>query len=227
MDYIVTSLTMAEPGSVIKSAIKVMHLLGIILGLGAATVLDLVILKFLISGKIKHEHVAVVEFVSKIVTAGLVILWLSGLSYLLHYAVFDPAKLANQKVWAKIIIVAMLTVNGYFIHHRVLPLIKRQVGGALFRGLADDERAMMITFGTISATSWYVPLVLGAMPQLNFVVPASSILSAYAVVLAIAIASTQGIAHRVWRNEPDPDAEINYARLMQRVAETVGAASRY
>lgn len=226
MDHILNSLLMAEPGSVIKSAIKVMHLLGIILGLGAATVLDLIILRFLVSGKIKHEHVVVVEFVSKIVTAGLVILWISGVSYLLHYAAFDPAKLTNQKVWAKILIVAMLTVNGYFIHHRVLPLINRQIGGALFRGLADNERSMMIVFGTISATSWYVPLVLGAMPQLNFVVPASSILSAYAVVLAVAIASTQRIAHRVWRSEPDPDAEINYARLMQRVAQTVGSASR-
>ena len=77
-----------------------MHLLGIILGLGAATVLDLVIVKFLVSGKIKAEQVAMVKFMTGIVSAGLAVLWVSGILYLAHYAMFDPVKLGNQKVWA-------------------------------------------------------------------------------------------------------------------------------
>ena len=222
-DPIVTSIILAEPGSVIKSAIKFMHLLGIILGLGAATILDIIILKFLVVGKVKSEHVVLVEFLSKIVTVGLAILWISGTLYLLHYATFTPANLGNQKVWAKILIVGLLTLNGYFIHSRVLPLISKQIGAGLFQGLARQECALMLIFGTISATSWYVPLMLGAMPYFNFVVPATTILSAYAMLIIIGIAATQGI-HAIWREGASPEAEDHYEKLIQRLSATVMAS---
>ena len=215
------SVLSAEPGTVIKSAIKIGHLFGIILGLGAATALDLIVLKFLLAGKIKREHVLLVEFMTKIVSAGLFLLWASGISYLLHYGIFDPAKLGNEKVWAKIAIVVVLTINGFFIHRRVLPLIKKQVGRALFDGLPRRECGLMLTFGTISAISWYVPLVLGAMPHFNFVVPASGLLAAYAILLALAVASTQGIIHAIKRNETTPEAQASYDVLMHRVSAIV------
>ncbi|KFC67599.1 hypothetical protein FG93_03912 [Bosea sp. LC85] len=193
------SLLIAKPGELLKSAIKVMHLLGIILGLGAATVLDLVIVKFLISGKIKADQVAMVKFMTGIVSAGLAVLWISGILYLTHYAVFDPVKLWNEKVWAKIAIVGVLTINGYFIHHTVLPLMEKQVGRSLFAGLTRKQIAMMMTFGTVSATSWYVPLILGAMPHFNFIVPAPRLLVAYALILLIAIAATHGMVDTIRR----------------------------
>ncbi|GAU84736.1 hypothetical protein BIWAKO_04673 [Bosea sp. BIWAKO-01] len=193
------SLLIAKPGELLKSAIKVMHLLGIILGLGAATVLDLVIVKFLISGKIKSDQIAMVKFMTGIVSAGLAVLWISGILYLTHYAVFDPVKLWNEKVWAKIAIVGVLTINGYFIHHTVLPLMEKQVGRSLFAGLSRKQIAMMMVFGTVSATSWYVPLILGAMPAFNFIVPAPRLLVAYAIILLIAIAATQGMVDTIRR----------------------------
>lgn len=199
MSPITQSLATAERGSLMKSAIKVMHLLGIILGLGAATVLDLVIVKFLVAGQIQSDQISIVKFVTGIVSVGLAILWFSGILYLVHYAAFDPSKLWNQKVWAKIAIVGVLTINGYFIHHIVLPLMEKQVGRALFAGLSRKQCALMLIFGTISATSWYVPLVLGAMPHFNFVVPAPGLLVAYAILLAIAIGATQGMVSAMQR----------------------------
>jgi len=215
------SIVSAEPSAMVKSIIKVGHLIGIILGLGAATVLDLIVVRFLLAGKVRSEHVVLIEFMTKIVTGGLVILWISGLSYLFHYVMFDPSKLANQKVWAKIAIVVVLTINGYFIHSSVVPLIKRQVGRALFAGLPRRECALMLAFGTISATSWYVPLILGAMPHFNFVVPASGLLGAYAILLLLAIASTQGIVHAIKRNEASPDRQVSYDVLTRRIPATV------
>lgn len=193
------SLLIAKPGELLKSAIKVMHLLGIILGLGAATVLDLVIVKFLVSGKIKAEQIAMVKFMTGIVSAGLAVLWFSGILYLAHYAMFDPVKLGNQKVWAKIAIVGVLTINGYFIHKTVLPLMEKQIGRSLFAGLSRKQITMMMVFGTVSATSWYVPLILGAMPHFNFIVPAPRLLVAYALILLIAIAATHGMVDTVRR----------------------------
>lgn len=214
MSPITQSLVTAERGSLMKSAIKVMHLLGIILGLGAATVLDLVILKFLVTGEIKSDQISIVRFMTGIVSVGLGILWLSGIFYLAHYAAFDSNKLWNQKVWAKIAIVGVLTINGYFIHHVVLPLMEKQVGRSLFAGLSRSQCALMLIFGTVSATSWYVPLVLGAMPHFNFVVPAPGLLAGYAIVLAMAIAATQGIAGKIQRGGAPPQGRARRHDLM-------------
>jgi hypothetical protein len=195
MEQLYLALLSSDQASLLKTGIKFSHLIGIVVGLGAATILDLVILRFAAAGKIAPEHASIIEFCSKVVTAGLLVLWVSGAAFLLHYYAFDPAKLGNEKVWAKIAIVGVLTLNGVFIHRTVLPLVRARVGQSLFEGMTVLQRSLLITFGVVSATSWYVPLLLGAMPQLNFVVPATTILLAYAVVLGVAIALTQMMAH--------------------------------
>lgn len=205
------SLQIAKPGELLKSGIKVLHMLGIILGLGAATVLDLVIVRFLVSGKIKADQIVIVKFMTGIVSAGLAVLWVSGILYLTHYAVFEPEKLWNEKVWAKIAIVGVLTINGYFIHHTVLPLLDKQVGRSLFAGLSRKQIALMLVFGTVSATSWYVPLILGSMPAFNFIVPAPRLLVAYAIILLVAIAVTHGMAGAIRRSGGAPGARLQPA----------------
>jgi hypothetical protein len=146
--------------------------------------------------KVTDEYCHVVEFSSKIVTVGLLILWLTGIGFLVHYSVFDPIKLTNQKVWAKIAIVGVLTLNGMFIHRTILPLIRNRIGRSLFDRMAPRQRSVLLASGAVSATSWYVPLVLGAAPQLNFL-PALPILLAYALLLTAAILMTQGLARVV------------------------------
>ena len=42
--------------------------------------------------------------------AGLLILWLTGLGFLWLYWQFEPELLGNPKIWAKVVIVMVLTV---------------------------------------------------------------------------------------------------------------------
>jgi hypothetical protein len=177
----------------IKSCLLTCHLLGLVLGLGAATMLDLIIVRFLITKQVKDEYWNVIVLMSKAVTAGLILLWVSGLGFLTHYGFFDADKLGNPKIWAKIIIVATLTLNGVFIHWVVLPLIRARVGRPLFDGLTSLQLSALLASGAISATSWWIPLILGAFPQLNFGVPASLILGTYSLILIAAIGFTQVI----------------------------------
>jgi hypothetical protein len=132
---------------------------------------------------ISKEHVHVIDFASKIVTVGLGLLWISGIGFLIHYGLFDPAKLQNPKIWAKIAIVAVLSINGVLVHYFVLPRIRSQIGQRLLDGLSHFHCSLLLLAGTVSAISWYVPLMLGAIPQLNFVVPAEVILVGYALLL--------------------------------------------
>ena len=176
----------------IKTGLRVVHLCGLVLGVGAATLLDLIIARFILMRGISNEHVYVVDFSSKIVTIGLVLLWVSGIGFLVHYGFFEPAKLENPKIWAKIAIVVVLSLNGLLVHHFVLPRIRDQVGKRLLDGLSPFDCSLVLFAGTVSAISWYVPLILGAIPQLNFVVPAEVILSSYALLLIAVNTVIQG-----------------------------------
>lgn len=167
----------------IRTGLRVIHFCGLVLGVGAATLLDLIIARFILMRGISSEHVYVVEFSSKIVAIGLGLLWVSGIGFLVHYGVFEPAKLQNPKIWAKIAIVAVLSVNGLLVHYFVLPRIRSQVGKRLLDGLSPSDGSLVLLTGTVSVISWYVPLLLGAIPQLNYVVPAEMILSGYALLL--------------------------------------------
>jgi hypothetical protein len=197
MDFLTLATLSPEFASALKSGLRVTHFIGLVLGLGAATLLDLIILRFLAIQQVSEESCQIVEFSSKVVTVGLALLWITGFGFLLHYGLFDPAKLGNQKIWAKMAIVGILTLNGMFIHRSVLPLVRRNIGRSLFDGLSGRQRSLLLASGVVSGTSWYVPLLLGSIPQLNFVVPAWIILAAYGVMLTLGILLTQGIARMV------------------------------
>ena len=211
------SALLADPSATLKSGLVALHLIGLVLGLGAATVLDLVIIRFLVNNKVTIDYCHVIDLSSKIVTVGLVILWLSGIGFLIHYSVLAPEKLGNQKIWAKVTIVGILTLNGVFIHRTILPLVRDRVGQGLFDGLPRRRQSVMLACGAVSAVSWYVPLVLGAVPQLNFV-PAATILFAYAFVLSAAIVTAHWLGRAMLpRMVTIPHAE--YEDLMGRLTQ--------
>jgi hypothetical protein len=176
----------------IRTGLRVVHLCGLVLGVGSATLLDLIIARFILMRGISYEHVYVVDFSAKVVTIGLGLLWISGIGFLLHYGLFEPAKLQNPKIWAKIAIVAVLTINGFLVHFFVLPRIRKQVGKRLLDELSPIDCSLVLLAGTVSTISWYVPLILGAIPQLNYVVPAEAILSCYALLLTAVNTVIQG-----------------------------------
>lgn len=178
-------LLTADPVVTAKTTLRFMHFIGLALGLGAATLLDLTLLRFFVPGTITNENWKLVHFSANVVNFGLIVLWISGIGFIVHYSLFDPVKLTNEKIWAKFAIVGVLSVNGAFIHTVILPRIRAQVGKTLFAGMSRFQRSTFLVSGAISATSWYVPVVLGAFPQLNFSVPATTILLTYAVLLGL------------------------------------------
>lgn len=167
----------------ILSGLRLVHFVGIILGVGAATLLDFIIIRFILFKRIRLEHVQIITFSSGIITLGLVLLWVSGIGFFIHYHFFNPAKMDNPKLLAKIIIVGVLTVNAFYVHHFVLPQFALQLGRRLLDGLSRFHSALLLLIGTISAISWYVPLLLGVVPQFNNNVPAESILADYSMLV--------------------------------------------
>ena len=187
----------SDPLETLKTALRFVHFIGLALGLGAATLLDLMMLRYCFRGRIQTETVTIFEFSTKVVNIGLRILWTSGVGFLLFYALYDVEKLYNPKVHAKLVIVTILSVNGMFIHGIILPTIRTQIGKGLFDGLGGMKRGIFITSGAISAVSWYVPVALGVFSQLNNAVPALVLLSAYLFLIMIAASAMNLCMHLI------------------------------
>ena len=193
----------------IKTGLLLLHLLGLVLGLGTATLLDLFIARILYAGRFSKEEFEFICFAAGFVFAGILLLWISGLSFLLYYYFENPTGLENPKVWAKISIVAMLSLNGLYIHKQVLPELRRNAGFSIFHGTSKVKRSMMLVSGAVSLVSWYAPLVIGTAKELNFTVSAPAILVAYAVALALAILASHVLyALLVPRDPSTPQAAM-------------------
>lgn len=167
----------------IRSGLRLVHFAGIILGVGAATLLDLIIFRFALTRQIEETHIRIIIFSANIILTGLVLLWFSGIGFFVYYWLFDPPKIDNPKLLAKVIIVSVLTLNAFLVHYFVLPQVRIQTGQYLLEGLSRFHCFLLIMIGTISAISWYVPLILGIVPQFNNTIPAEVILASYAALI--------------------------------------------
>ncbi|WP_246101861.1 hypothetical protein [Methylobacterium terricola] len=166
------------------------HLVGLSFGLGGATMLDFWILRWMRWGSLPGEIARIFLFVSKVVSVGLGLLWLSGLGFLAVYAVESPEKFDNPKLWAKIAVVLALTVNGLLIHAVVLPGVLRDLSRPMLDGVSGRRTAIFLISGAVSGVSWYAAFALGLMRELNGRVPASLLLALWlAAVMAAALAA--------------------------------------
>ncbi|MFW8635237.1 hypothetical protein [Cribrihabitans pelagius] len=185
---VLSDLIQSDPAASTRSVLRFLHFVGLAAGLGGATLLDLMLLRFAILRHVSPDTAAFAVFASKVIGAGLKLLWLTGAGFLFLYALTEPEKLANPKVHAKLLIVAVLTLNGGIIHLMILPFLQRQTGRSLFEGTAPWQRGCFLASGAVSVVSWYMPAALGVFWQLNHTVPAETILLAYLALVALALA---------------------------------------
>jgi hypothetical protein len=216
----------------LKTSLIILHLIGLAIGVGAATLLDLIIMRFMVLGRISRDHVKVVHLAAHMVTGGLALLWITGIAFLSYYYYFAPDSLANPKVHAKIAIVLVLTLNGLLVHKYILPTIANKEGRHLFDEVSVKQQTFMLACGTISAVSWYVPIVLGATREWNFAMPASTILLGYLGLLSLAILAAQVLGRilvdghhylRFVRALP----ELVYYQILKIVVASIRALERY
>ncbi|WP_373635507.1 hypothetical protein [Yoonia sp. SS1-5] len=173
----------SDPEQMTRGILRIFHFIGLALGLGAATLLDLMTLRFFWGRVMTQRDYDIFAFLSGFVAVGLKLLWVTGLGFLAFYWAFEPVKLGNEKVWAKMLIVAILTINGVFIHRTIIPFIYRQIGEPMLQGISRRKRHAFVTAGIVSFVSWYAPLVIANLPHLNFQVPMIQILEVYGLVL--------------------------------------------
>ena len=164
----------------------IIHLIGFALGLGGATIGDTLFFRFLKDLKISKKESEALHIVSMIIWSGLIILTLSGIGVFLS----DPeGYLASSKFISKIAVVAIIAINGVVLHFIISPRLIKISWAEGTHAKLRRYRKLAFACGAISAVSWYSAFILGAMSSLPF--PASSILTAYTVLLFLAVTASQ------------------------------------
>lgn len=168
--------------------LKIMHLLGLTAGLGGALYSDFLMVANGVLRRLNKQTLTEVKRLSKFVTYGLVLLWISGAALAYEISLTNPEFLTNEKFWAKVIIVSVLTLNGIFVHYVVLNEARRSIGKRL---LIDSSTPMLLVLalgGSVSFVSWMIPFILGKAPEFSYVVPLENILTLWVLAIVVALA---------------------------------------
>jgi hypothetical protein len=201
------------------TALLTLHLAGLALGLGGATIGDLAILRHVRKG---GPHPAEqLRYLSQAIWLGLAVLGVSGVAL---FALQPSAYLHSSGFVAKMIVVAVLMGNGVYLHRQIPKL---RIGPTTFLS------------GSISTVSWYSALAI-AMFRGHVQLSVVGYLSVYLAAVAIAWVSyvqgyrwlrTSGRAHTV-SSRPTRDARsgptppLTWYRLGRSAPATVDRTTR-
>lgn len=168
------------------------HLLAVAIGLGGATITDLLFFNFLRDFKISKKEKEVMGVLSNLIMAAMLLLFVTGIAL---YLSDMPRFSVSTAFFSKTVIVAVLTINGVLMHAYVAPrminisFLKREFkpGHVMHR-----LRAIAFAMGAVSFTSWYfiffLSMLKGLLPEH---LDHSHILGTYAAVVFCAVIGSQ------------------------------------
>ena len=145
-------------------AARGVHLVGLAAGFGLALCADILALKFVFH-PIGQRDVWLLRLMHRVILAGLVLLWASGLFILYTRTGLDPAHF-SPKLIAKLIVVSLLTLNALIIGAYALPCFARQVDQT-FGDFDPPILLKLCGIAGVSLSCWVSALALGVFSQLK------------------------------------------------------------
>lgn len=165
----------------------ILHSLGVAIGAGGAYLSDAILFTSMRNHVISKSEIKFIRIGGSITMMGLWLLIFSGIGIFST----DPERYLNTpKFIAKMFIVGVLMINGFVLHHLLVPVVVHHVGTYLPHADAFMKKSRhMFACGAISAVSWTVSLTLGSMR--GFTGSLGVILSVYSVLLIGGIVVSQ------------------------------------
>lgn len=178
------------------SIILIFHIMFVALGLGAATLTDVFFLKFLKDFRISEHEADVLSTLSQFIWFALCFIIITGFALFLPEAAYLQE---SPKFLAKMIVVAVIIVNGAFLNLYVAPRLVKISFGERHRhreGELSRARRLAFALGSISIVSWYSAFILGSLPS---TIPLSffTFLKLYVLLLAIGVTIGQFAENRI------------------------------
>lgn len=183
----------------------VFHLLGVALGLGGATVSDVLFLKSLKDEKIGPREEDLLKGASEVIWVGLGILLLSGAAmFWLNWDVLSQ----QPRTLAHVSIVAFIVANGLFLNFFISPKMaywsEEKEHHEKFVPEYRKIRKIAFASGALSITSWYITLALGFARR--FIFPPYSyleLMGTYLVVVVVAIGAAIFVEKLSWKKHTE------------------------
>lgn len=143
--------------------IVILHFFGVAIGLGGATIADILFFKFLKDFRISEWEASTLRTLSKVIWVALVVLVFSGISLYL-----PEAQELNQssKFLVKMVIVSVIIVNGAFLNLLIAPKLVKISFGKKYdhrTGGLYHIRKLAFALGAVSFISWYSAFILGML----------------------------------------------------------------
>jgi len=127
--------------------IIIIHIIGTVLGVGAATFAEIYYTRFNRDDIITDDERQTLATIYTVIRIGLFLLVISGFGFLLYFRLTEYLEpLTSPSFWAKMTVVVVLVGNAILLQMRAISLA---IGSA------------------ISLTSWYTALVLGVIGSTN------------------------------------------------------------
>ncbi|MCF7831372.1 MAG: hypothetical protein K9M36_00585 [Candidatus Pacebacteria bacterium] len=166
-----------------KTLYTIGHLLGVAFGVGGAYLGDGMFFLSMKDKQISQTEFRFMKFAGTFVWFGLALFLISGILL----TSMDPERyFASSKYLAKMVVVAVIIINGIIFHAVHLKRIKRCIGIYLPSSKEFQSFSLgMYISGAVSVVSWTFALVLGAFRSIPY--EPVIILGVYALALVFSI----------------------------------------
>ncbi|UVE19459.1 hypothetical protein NVV93_08820 [Pseudomonas sp. LS44] len=166
----------------IRLALVYSHLIACCVALGMVIVSDFTMIKRLITDDSSQQDPHHLAQLKTTVLIALGALWITGLMIIgLDASIKGQEYFLNPKLQAKILIVVLLTINGYVLHNLVMPAMNK--AGCILK-LDVNTRTLAVFAGTVSAVSWLYAAMLGVGRPLAWKYSMQELLVAYPLLIA-------------------------------------------
>jgi uncharacterized membrane protein len=178
-----------------KTPITLLHLLGFALGVGGATISDIMFFKFLKDFKISEVEEKILRIMSQVIWVGLFIAVVSGIGlYLPNTETLNE----SSKFLVKSTIILIITLNGALLNLYISPNLVKMSFTENVVNVKKSATFRKIAFasGAVSFVSWYTAFILGSLKS----VPLTylELLSVYVGLVLIAIIGSQILEKTLW-----------------------------
>jgi uncharacterized membrane protein len=176
-----------------KPLVLVLHILAGALGIGAATVGDILFIQSLRDYYISEKEAVVLKTCSKIIWTGLVLFILTSM---MLYA-SDAERLSySAQFWISVLALLVLVVNALLLNAFIAPKLIRIATGQSHTHTAGElhhYRRIAFALSAVSLFSWYFIFILSLIRERA--VSSLGLLGTYFAVLGIAVISSQIFDH--------------------------------
>lgn len=175
---------------VMKTLVVYVHLLSACVAVGSLLLQDIGLCRAR-ARKLLEREIEDLKRTIKVISVSLILLWVSGIALVVVGYMASPEKyLTNEKLWAKITVVVILTVNGFILHRKTFP--KLQVGTVLIH-LPSAASLLVVLTGSISTVTWLFACYLGIARTWNYTLDYTSIMVLYLGILVFVFVCGQVI----------------------------------